>query len=118
MVYRQRSASLVYPVRPRLAMGSLYCLAGLLLCSVISGCSLYGTGRALINHPLEAIECLPECPWVTDSVTLLHSDTGVSVTCGPYPYALYSSMAEAYRLERRQCVTRYQEQGYLRRVAR
>ncbi|MGE3540056.1 MAG: hypothetical protein AB7N91_21800 [Candidatus Tectimicrobiota bacterium] len=89
-------------------------LAGLWLASQLAGCALYHEGRAFLDDPREAIECWTECPWATESVTLRHRETGVTVTCGPYPHALYASMAATYRFERQQCVTRYQQQGYLR----
>jgi hypothetical protein len=86
----------------------------MLLAALVSGCSLYASGRTLIAQPLETIECFPECPFYTEPILLHHPDTGVTVECGPYPYALYSSMAAVYRAERRQCVARYQWQGYVR----
>jgi len=85
-----------------------------LLASVVSGCSFYDAGRTLIEQPLETLECFPECPSYTESIVLRHPDTGVTVVCGPYPYALYSSMAAGYRAERQQCVAQYQRQGYIR----
>ena len=88
----------------------------MLLASVVSGCSLYDTGRTFIEQPGETLECFPECPSYTESIVLRHPDTGVTVACGPYPYALYSSMAAGYRAERQQCVARYQQQGYVRLV--
>jgi len=56
--------------------------------ALVSGCSLYATGRAFIEQPLETIECLPECPFYTEPILLRHPGTGVIVECGPYPYAL------------------------------
>ena len=88
----------------------------MLLASVVCGCSLYDTGRTFIEQPGETLECFPECPSYTASVALRHPGTGVMVACGPYPYALYSSMAAGYRAERQQCVARYQQQGYVRLV--
>ena len=82
--------------------------------ALVSGCSLYATGRGLIEQPLDTIECFPECPFYTEPILLRHPDTGVIVECGPYPYALYSSMAAGYRAERQQCVAQYQSQGYVR----
>lgn len=93
------------------------CIAGL-LASVLSGCSLYTEGRLFVEQPLEVLECLPECPSSTEPMTLQHGVTGATVTCGPYPSALYSSMAAVYRQERRQCLARYQQQGYTRLVHR
>ena len=89
-------------------------LVVMLLASMVSGCSLYDTGRTLIEQPLETLECLPECPSYTEPIVLRHPDTGTTVACGPYPYALYSSMAAGYRAERQQCVAQYQRQGYVR----
>ena len=86
----------------------------MLLASVVSGCSFYETGRTLIEQPGETLECFPECPSYTESIVLRHPDTGVMVACGPYPYALYSSMAAGYRAQRQQCVAQYQRQGYVR----
>ena len=86
----------------------------MLLASVVCGCSFYETGRTLIEQPGETLECFPECPSYTESIVLRHPDTGVTVACGPYPYALYSSMAAGYRAERQQCVAQYQWQGYVR----
>jgi hypothetical protein len=87
----------------------------MLLVSVVSGCSLYTAGRALVEQPMDTLECFPECPAYTESIALRHPGTGTVVTCGPYPYALYASMAAGYRTERQQCVARYQQQGYVRR---
>lgn len=89
-------------------------LAVMMLAALVSGCSLYATGRTLIEQPLETIECFPECPAYTEPILLRHPGTGVIVECGPYPHALYSSMAAVYRAERQQCVARYQWQGYIR----
>jgi hypothetical protein len=86
----------------------------ILLASVVSGCSFYDAGRTLIEQPLETLECFPECPSYTEPIVLRHPGTGVTVACGPYPYALYSSMAAGYRAERQQCVAQYQRQGYVR----
>ena len=86
----------------------------MLLASAVSGCSFYETGRTFIEQPGETLECFPECPSYTESIVLRHPDTGVTVACGPYPYALYSSMAAGYRGERQQCVAQYQRQGYVR----
>ncbi len=85
-----------------------------LLAFVVSGCSFYDAGRTLIEQPLETLECFPECPSYTEPIVLRHPGTGVTVACGPYPYALYSSMAAGYRAERQQCVAQYQRQGYVR----
>jgi hypothetical protein len=87
-------------------------LVVIMLAALVSGCSLYATGRTIIEQPLEAIECFPECPFYTEPILLRHPGTGVIVACGPYPYALYSSMAAGYRAERQQCMARYQWQGY------
>ena len=89
-------------------------LVVMLLAALMSGCSLYASGRALIAQPLDTIECFPECPFYTEPILLRHPGTGVIVACGPYPYALYSSMAAGYRAERQQCVAQYQWQGYVR----
>jgi hypothetical protein len=89
-------------------------LGVMLLSALVSGCSLYASGRALIEQPLETIECFPECPFYTEPVLLRHPGTGVMVACGPYPYALYASMAAGYRAERQQCVAQSQGQGYIR----
>jgi len=89
-------------------------LVVMMLAALVSGCSLYATGRGLIEQPLDTIECFPECPFYTEPILLRHPDTGVIVECGPYPYALYSSMAAGYRAERQQCVAQYQLQGYVR----
>ena len=89
-------------------------LVVLTLATLVSGCSLYAAGRALIEQPLETIECFPECPFYTEPILLRHPGTGLIVECGPYPYALYSSMAAGYRAERQQCVAQYQWQGYVR----
>ena len=62
----------------------------ILLASVVSGCSFYDAGRTLIEQPLETLECFPECPSYTEPIVLRHPGTGVTVACGPYPYALYS----------------------------
>jgi hypothetical protein len=86
----------------------------MLLASAVSGCSFYDAGRTFIEQPLETIECLPECPSYTEPIVLRHPGTGMTVACGPYPYALYSSMAAGYRAERQQCVAQYQRQGYVR----
>jgi len=88
-------------------------LLSCLVMTCVSSCSLYTAGRTLLEQPLEVIECLPECPSATETVWLRHS-SGALATCGPYPHALYSSMAAGYRLERQQCVTRYLQQGYVR----
>ena len=92
-------------------------LGVMLLAALVSGCSLYAAGRALIEQPLDTIECFPECPFYTEPILLRHPGTGVMVACGPYPYALYSSMAAGYRAERQQCVAQYQWQGYVRLAA-
>jgi hypothetical protein len=89
-------------------------LVVLMLAVLVSGCSLYAAGRTIIEQPLETIECFPECPFYTEPILLRHPGTGVIVECGPYPYALYSSMAAGYRAERQQCVAHYQWQGYVR----
>ena len=89
-------------------------LVVMMLAALVSGCSLYASGRTLIEQPLETIECFPECPFYTEPILLRHPGTGVIVECGPYPYALYSSMAAGYRAERQQCVAQYQWQGYVR----
>jgi hypothetical protein len=89
-------------------------LVVMMLAALGAGCSLYATGRAFIEQPLDTIECLPECPFYTEPIFLRHPGTGVIVECGPYPYALYSSMATGYRAERQQCVAQYQWQGYVR----
>jgi hypothetical protein len=86
----------------------------MMLAAMVAGCSLYAAERALIEQPLETIECFPECPFYTAPILLRHPGTGVIVECGPYPYALYSSMAAGYRAERQQCVAQYQWQGYVR----
>jgi hypothetical protein len=96
----------------RHARGAL--LVVVLLTVLVSGCSLYATGRALIEQPLDTLACFPECPFYTESILLRHPGTGALVTCGPYPYALYASMAAGYRAERQQCVAQYQGQGYVR----
>src|SRR4030095_12520556 len=64
-----------------------------LLASTVPGCSFYDAGRTFIEQRLETIECLPECPSYTEPIVLRHPSTGGVVACGPYPYALYSSMA-------------------------
>ena len=89
-------------------------LVVMMLAALVSGCSLYATGRTIIEQPLETIECFPECPFYTEPILLRHPGTGVIVACGPYPYALYSSMAAGYRAERQQCVAQYRRQGYVR----
>ena len=89
-------------------------LVVMMLAALVSGCSLYATGRTIIEQPLETIECFLECPFYTEPILLRHPGTGVTVECGPYPYALYSSMAAGYRAERQQCVAQYQWQGYVR----
>src|SRR5262249_34962531 len=89
-------------------------LVVMILATLVSGCSLYADGRALIEQPLDTLECFPECPSYTEPILLRHPDTGITVQCGPYPNALYSSMAAGYRAERQQCVTRYRQQGYVR----
>jgi hypothetical protein len=89
-------------------------LVVMMLAAMVSGCSLYAAGRTLIEQPLETVECFPECPFYTEPMLLRHPGTGIIVACGPYPYALYSSMAAGYRAERQQCVARYQWQGYVR----
>ena len=86
----------------------------MLLASAVPGCSFYDAGRTFIEQPLETLECLPECPSYTEPIVLRHPSTGGVVACGPYPYALYSSMAAGYRAERQQCVAQYQRQGYVR----
>jgi hypothetical protein len=86
----------------------------MMLATLASGCSLYADGRALIEQPLDTLACFPECPSYTEPILLRHPGTGVTVGCGPYPYALYSSMAAGYRAERQQCVAQYQRQGYVR----
>jgi hypothetical protein len=99
-------------IHTRYTLGALLVL--MMLTALVSGCSLYATGRALIEQPLDTIECFPECPFYTEPILLRHPGTGVIVECGPYPYALYSSMAAGYRAERQQCVAQYQWQGYVR----
>jgi hypothetical protein len=95
----------------RHARGAL--LIVMLLAVLVSGCSLYAAGRALIEQPLDTLACFPECPFYTEPILLRHPGTGAMVACGPYPYALYASMAAGYRAERQQCVARYQWQGYV-----
>jgi hypothetical protein len=99
-------------IHTRYTRGALLVL--LILAALVSGCSLYAAGRALIEQPLETIECFPECPSYTEPILLRHPGTGGMVECGPYPYALYASMAAGYRAERQQCVAQYQWQGYVR----
>jgi hypothetical protein len=99
-------------VRARHTLAAL--LIVILLATLVSGCSLYAAGRTLIEQPLETIECFPECPFYTAPILLRHAGTGAIVECGPYPYALYASMAAGYRAERQQCVAQYQWQGYVR----
>jgi hypothetical protein len=89
-------------------------LVVMLLAVLVSGCSLYAAGCALIEQPLDTLACFPECPFYTESILLRHPGTGAMVACGPYPYALYASMAAGYRAERQQCVAQYQGQGYVR----
>ena len=89
-------------------------LVVMLLAVLVSGCSLYAAGCALIEQPLDTLACFPECPFYTEPILLRHPNTGAMVACGPYPYALYSSMAAGYRAERQQCVAHYQWQGYVR----
>ena len=89
-------------------------LVVMLLAVLMSGCSLYAAGRTLIEQPWNTLACFPECPFDTESILLRHPGTGAVVTCGPYPYALYASMAAGYRVERQQCVAQYQWQGYVR----
>ena len=86
----------------------------MMLAALVSSCSLYADGRALIEQPLDTLECFPECPSYTEPILLRHPGTGATVACGPYPYALYSSMAAGYRAERQQCVAQYRQQGYIR----
>jgi hypothetical protein len=86
----------------------------MLLAVLVSGCSLYASGRELIEQPLDTLACFPECPFYTEPILLRHPGTGAMVACGPYPYALYASMAAGYRAERQQCVAQYQWQGYVR----
>ena len=86
----------------------------MLLATVVSGCSFYDAGRTLIEQPMDTLECFPECPSYTEPIVLRHPSTGTTVACGPYPYALYSSMAAGYRADRQQCVAQYQRQGYVR----
>jgi len=93
-------------------LGALFVV--MILATLVSGCSLYADGRALIEQPLDALACFPECPSYTEPILLRHPGTGATVECGPYPYALYSSMAAGYRAERQQCVAQYQRQGYVR----
>ena len=99
-------------IHARHTLGAL--LIVVMLAALVSGCSLYAAGRALIAQPLDTIECFPECPFYTEPILLRHPGTGLIVECGPYPYALYSSMAAGYRAERQQCVAQYQWQGYVR----
>ena len=99
-------------IHARYTLGAL--LVVMMFAALVSGCSLYAAGRALTEQPLDTIECFPECPFYTEPILLRHSGTGVIVECGPYPYALYSSMAAGYRAERQQCVAQYQWQGYVR----
>jgi len=90
-------------------------LLTVLTCACLaSGCSFYSSGRTLIEYPLDTLECFTECPSYTESVWLRHPEAALTVSCGPYPYALYSSMAAVYRRERRQCVEAYQQQGFVR----
>ena len=89
-------------------------LVVMMLAALVSSCSLYADGQALIEQPLDTLECFPECPSYTEPILLRHPGTGVTVECGPYPYALYSSMAAGYRAERQQCIAQYQRQGYVR----
>jgi hypothetical protein len=99
-------------IHTRHTLGGL--LVVMMLAALISGCSLYADGRALIEQPLDTLECFPECPSYTEPILLRHPETGITVQCGPYPNALYSSMAAGYRAERQQCVAQYQRQGYVR----
>jgi hypothetical protein len=99
-------------IHARHTLGSL--LIVMIFAALVSSCSLYADGRALIEQPLDTLACLPECPSYTEPILLRHPGTGVTVECGPYPYALYSSMAAGYRTERQQCVAQYQRQGYVR----
>jgi hypothetical protein len=99
-------------IHARHTLGAL--LVVMILAALVSSCSLYGDGRALIEQPLDTLACFPECPSYTEPILLHHPGTGVTVECGPYPYALYSSMAAGYRAERQQCVAQYQRQGYVR----
>jgi hypothetical protein len=69
-----------------------------------------------MEYPEESRQCFPGCPSYTATITLRHPTDGTVVECGPYPYALYSSMAAVYRRERLQCVEYYQRQGYIRLV--
>jgi hypothetical protein len=85
----------------------------IILAGLASGCSFSAAWRTLHDYPEETLECFPACPSVTEPMLLRHPATATLVECGPYPYALYSSMAAVYRLERRQCVERYQRQGYV-----
>jgi len=93
-------------------IGRLLVVIALTFCA--SGCSFYAAGRTLIDYPVETLECFPACPSDTEPITLRHPVAGTLVECGPYPYAVSSSMAAVYRTERRQCVERYQRQGYVR----
>ena len=93
---------------------SMAWLIVMLLAAVMPGCSFYDAGRTFIEQPVETLECFPECPSYTEPIMLQHPSTGSIVSCGPYPYALYSSMAAGYRAERLQCVAQYQRQGYVR----
>src|SRR4030095_4109925 len=56
-------------------------LVVMMLALLVSGCSLYATGRTLIEQPLEAIECFPECPFYTEPILLRHPGTGVIFWC-------------------------------------
>ena len=96
------------------ARHTLATLLIIMLAALVSGCSLYAAGRALTEQPLDTIACFTECPYYTEPILLRHPGTGVIVECGPYPYALYSSMAVGYRADRQQCVAQYQWQGYAR----
>ena len=89
-------------------------LVVMMFAALVSSCSLYADGRALIEQPMDTLECFPECPSYTEPILLRHPGTGITVACGPYPYALYSSMAAGYRAERQQCMAQYQRQGYVR----
>jgi hypothetical protein len=99
-------------IHARHMRGALFVV--MLLAMLVSGCSLYAAGRALIEQPLDTLACFPECPFYTEPIVLRHPGTGAIVACGPYPYALYASMAAGYRAERQQCVVQYQWQGYVR----
>jgi hypothetical protein len=81
---------------------------------LLAGCASSTMRRDVLDQSVEAVLCFIDCPSYTPPITLRHPQTATTVACGPYPYAVSAGTAAVYRQERRQCVERYQQQGYVR----